>query len=310
MLRIRSEDTIGFLYELVNALALAGIDIVRLIVASSGHSVFDTLHVTDAMGEKITNRNRQRELRAAVVLIKHFTHLLPRSPNPEAALLHFRDFLEHLFQQPNWLEELASLERSDVLEALATLLGVSDFLWEDFLRLQHVNLFPVVTDIAGLEHRKAREVLAAELQAELAGAATPEERRTRLNAFKDREMFRVDMRHILGQDREFGEFSAELGDVAEVVVAAALEICRRELEERYGAPQPSASGKGSALRLRAGQVRRARTWLRVRHRVDVHLRRCRSDKRTRGDRGGRVLSAVGRGVHARHSFASGGGFSD
>jgi [glutamine synthetase] adenylyltransferase / [glutamine synthetase]-adenylyl-L-tyrosine phosphorylase len=243
VLRIRSEDTIGFLYELVNALALAGIDIVRLIVASSGHSVFDTLHVTDAMGEKITNPNRQRELRAAVVLIKHFTHLLPRSPNPEAALLHFRDFLEHLFQQPNWLQELASLERSDVLEALATLLGVSDFLWEDFLRLQHVNLFPVVTDIAGLERRKARDVLAAELQAELAGAATSDERRTRLNAFKDREMFRADMRHILGQDREFGEFSEELGDVAEVVVAAALEICRHELKERYGTPQPSAQGK-------------------------------------------------------------------
>lgn len=243
VLRIRSEDTIGFLYELASALALAGIDIVRLIVASAGHSVFDTLHVTDAMGEKITDPNRQRELRAAIVLIKHFTHLLPRSPNPEAALLHFRDFLEHLFQQPNWLEELASLERSDVLAALATLLGVSDFLWEDFLRLQHVNLFPVVTDVAGLERRKPRDVLAAELQAELVGAATPEERRARLNAFKDREMFRADMRHILGQDREFGQFSEELGDVAEVVVAAALDICRRELEERYGAPPRSAERK-------------------------------------------------------------------
>jgi glutamate-ammonia-ligase adenylyltransferase len=240
VLRIRSEDTIGFLYELSNALALAGIDIVRLIVASSGHTVFDTLHVTDTMGEKITNPDRQHELRAAIVLIKHFTHLLPRSPNPEAALLHFRDFLEHLFQQPNWLQELSSLERSDVLGALATLLGVSDFLWEDFLRLQHVNLFPVVTDTVALERRKPREELEAELQKELSGATTPEERRVRLNAFKDREMFRADMRHILGQDREFGEFSAELGDVAEVVVASALDICRRELEARFGAPQPSA----------------------------------------------------------------------
>jgi glutamate-ammonia-ligase adenylyltransferase len=240
VLRIRSEDTIGFLYELSNALALAGIDILRLIVASSGHTVFDTLHVTDTMGEKITNPDRQRELRAAIVLIKHFTHLLPRSPNPEAALLHFRDFLEHLFQQPNWLQELASLERSDVLGALATLLGVSDFLWEDFLRLQHVNLFPVVTDTVGLERRKPRLELEAELLKDLSGATNPEERRVRLNAFKDREMFRADMRHILGQDREFGEFSAELSDVAEVVVASALGICGRELEARFGAPQPSA----------------------------------------------------------------------
>jgi len=190
-------------------------------------------------GEKITDPNRQRELRAAIVLIKHFTHLLPRSPNPEAALLHFRDFLEHLFQQPDWLHELASLERSDVLTALARLLGVSDFLWEDFLRLQHVNLFPVVRDIAGLERRKPREALAEELRTELARAATPDERRERLNAFKDREMFRADMRHILGQDLQFGQFSAELCDVAEVVVAAALDICRRELEERYGRPHPS-----------------------------------------------------------------------
>jgi [glutamine synthetase] adenylyltransferase / [glutamine synthetase]-adenylyl-L-tyrosine phosphorylase len=243
VLRIRSEDTIGFLYELSNALALAGIDIVRLIVASSGHTVFDTLHVTDTLGEKLTNPDRQRELRAAIVLIKHFTHLLPRSPNPEAALLHFRDFLEHLFQQPNWLQELASLERSDVLGALATLLGVSDFLWEDFLRLQHVNLFPVVTDIVGLERRKPREELEAELQKELASAKTAEERRVRLNAFKDREMFRADMRHILGQDREFGEFSAELGDVAEVVVAAAIDVCWQELEARFGKPQDSAAHK-------------------------------------------------------------------
>src|SRR5580692_3617694 len=239
VLRIRSEDTMGFLYELANALALAGIDIQRMIVDSRGNRAFDTLYVTDSAGEKITDPGRQSELRAAIVLIKHFTHLLPRSPNPEAALLHFRDFLSQLFQQPDWLHELASLERSDVLAALARLLGVSDFLWEDFLRLQHVNLFPVVRDISGLEQRKTRAALAAELDDQLAAATTTEERRERLNAFKDREMFRADMRHILGLVGEFGQFSAELGDVAAVVVGAALNICLRDLERRYGQPRTS-----------------------------------------------------------------------
>jgi [glutamine synthetase] adenylyltransferase / [glutamine synthetase]-adenylyl-L-tyrosine phosphorylase len=237
VLRIRSEDTMGFLYELANALALAGIDILRMTVDSRGSLAFDTLYVTDITGEKITDPVRQSELRAAIVLIKHFTHLLPRSPNPEAALLHFRDFLAQLFQQPDWLNEFASLERSDVLAALARLLGVSDFLWEDFLRLQHVNLFPVVRDISGLERRKSRESLTEELGAELADARTTEERRERLNAFKDREMFRADMRHILGLAGEFGRFSAELGDVAEVVVGAALEICLNDLERRFGQPR-------------------------------------------------------------------------
>lgn len=237
VLRIRSEDTIGFLYELSNALALTGMNVSRVIVTSHRDRVFDTLYVTDPAGNKITEPARQRELRAAVVLIKHFTHLLPHSPNPEAALLHFQEFLEHLFEQPNWLEELSSLERTDVLDALARLLGVSNFLWQDFLRLQHENLFPVVKDIEKLAVRRPQPVLANELLAELSAATSPEDARKRLNAFKDREMFRADMRHILGHVQEFGEFSAELTDVAEVVVAAAGRLCDAELAARYARPQ-------------------------------------------------------------------------
>ena len=238
VLHIRSEDTIGFLYELTNALALAGIDVGRVIISSVGTRVFDTLYVTDTAGAKLTDPERQRELRAAVVLIKHFTHLLPRSPNPQAALLRFRDFLEQLFQQPNWLDDLAALERSEVLTALARLLGVSDFLWDDFLRLQYANLFPVVKDVDALARRKTRADLERELRFELTTVAGSDsgqiqnERRARLNAFKDREMFRTDMRHILGQIPRFGEFSEELADVAEVAVAAGLDLLEGDFRAR------------------------------------------------------------------------------
>jgi len=43
-----------------------------------------------------------------------------------------------------------------------------------------------------------------------------------LNAFKDREMFRIDMRHILGYTPEFWDFAYGLTDLAEVVIAAAF----------------------------------------------------------------------------------------
>jgi glutamate-ammonia-ligase adenylyltransferase len=237
VLLIRAEDTKGFLYELANSLALSGIDISRVIVQSEGSSVYDTLFVTDGDGKKITDLRRQRELRAAVVLIKHFTHLLPRSPNPEAALLHFGDFLEQLFEQPGWVEELASLERSDVLDALARLLGVSNFLWEDFLRLQHANLFPVVKDVEALAKAKSQAALKAELDTELSATEDPQLRRAALNAFKDREMFRTDMRHILDYTTEFGHFSEELTDVAEAVVAGAFQIVSEQLVARYGEPR-------------------------------------------------------------------------
>jgi glutamate-ammonia-ligase adenylyltransferase len=60
--------------------------------------------------------------------------------------------------------------------------------------------------------------------------------RETLNAFKDRELFRVDMRHILGHIAEFWQFSAELGDLAQVVVETACRLCVEELRAQLGTP--------------------------------------------------------------------------
>ncbi len=237
VLHIRGTDTIGFLYELSNALNLAEIDVARVVVSSVGESVFDTLYVTNPDKLKITDENRLKELRAAVVLIKHFTHLLPGSPNPETALLQFRELLEELFKRDTWYEDVSSINRFDVLGALARLLGVSTFLWEDFLRLQHENLFPVVTDTQALADRKPKAALEKELNQLLEEAHDFEQCTESLNAFKDREMFRTDLRHIQGCIVGFEEFSEELTDVADIVVAGATEICSRELQARFGVPR-------------------------------------------------------------------------
>ncbi|REJ94068.1 MAG: glutamine synthetase adenylyltransferase [Planctomycetota bacterium] len=237
VMHIRAEDTIGFLYELTNALALSGTSVQRMWIASQGTQVVDTLWVLDEGGTKIVEPGRLNELRAAVVLIKHFTHLLPQSSNPESALHNFREFLESLFQRPDWIEDLALLQNSEALAALARLLGVSDFLWHDFLRLQHSNLFPVVTDVAGLQSPRTPRELQNELQSMLESADSLESRRAALNAFKDREMLRVDMRHILDLQDKFGMFAQELTDVAEAVVRGACWICTEELRPRFGEPR-------------------------------------------------------------------------
>src|SRR3989304_6054375 len=123
---LTADATIGFLYEFSNALALNGVSIARVEVETIGSRVHDALYVTDARGQKITAPDKWRELRAATVLVKHFTHLLPRSPNPEAALVHFRQFVGPLFARPDWPGELASFDRPKVLDALARLLGGRD----------------------------------------------------------------------------------------------------------------------------------------------------------------------------------------
>ncbi len=238
VLHIRGEDTIGFLYELTNALALSGIAIERVVICSDGNVAADMLYVTDAQRQgKILDDRKLHELQAAIVLIKHFTHLLPGSPNAEAALLHFRLFLSELFQQPDWTEQLSSLERPEVLAALARVLGVSDFLWEDFLRIQYANLFPVLSDIEGIEQAKSKTLLWRDLAVELSTVNDPAQRRQLLNSFKDREMFRIDLRHILGRCGDFDRFAEELTDVAEVVVSTSLQLSERELHDRFGVPK-------------------------------------------------------------------------
>ena len=146
------------------------------------------------------------------------------SPDPQRALSHLRGFLARLFAEEDWPARVASVDRPEVLTALAHLLGVSDSLWEDLLRLQYENLFPVLADVDALAEPTSRADLDRELAALLTDAPDPVTARERLNAFKDREMFRVDMRHILGRTAEFGAFSAELGDVAEAVLAGALGL--------------------------------------------------------------------------------------
>jgi len=243
MLRIDSPDTFGFLYEFTNALAINHVYIDRVIVETVGSRVQDTLFVTDENGRQITDPEKQRELRTATVLIKHFTHLLPFSPNPESALVHFRDFIDKLFQRANWPDELASLQRPEVLQALARLLGVSDFLWDDFLRMQYSNLFPVVKDVDALASARSREQLQGDLQEVLAkwhaGPQTPDVNAPwidAINDWKDREMFRIDMRHILGHTTEFWDFAHELTDLGEVVANATFHLSHEDLRLVYGSP--------------------------------------------------------------------------
>jgi glutamate-ammonia-ligase adenylyltransferase len=168
VLRIDAPDTAGFLYEFTTALSIHRIYIAQVLVSSIGNRVCDTIFVTDEAGRKITDPERLRELRAATVVLKHFSHLLPQSPNPESALLDYPEFIGQLFKRPNWPDELGSLERPEVLHALARLLGVSDFLWDDFLRMQYTHLYQVVTGVDALAAPKTRSHLQPELYALLA----------------------------------------------------------------------------------------------------------------------------------------------
>ena len=235
-LTIRSADTRGFLFEFLSALVALDVSVARAEVRTVDGEVRDTFWVTDARGRKVTDGQRLNELRVAAALIKQFTHLLDRSPDPAQALRQFGALARSTLARPDWTSRLSDLESEDVLANLAEMLGVSRFLWEDFLRMQQENLFPVLADAEALDARKSREQFRAELEAVCADAESHEEAVRRLNEFKDREMFRTDLRHIT-QRIGFLDFSRELADLAEAVVWVASDLAHRRLAAMHGEPR-------------------------------------------------------------------------
>src|SRR5205814_8963861 len=90
----------------------------------------------------------------------------------------------------------ATLGPPEGLRELATRLGSSEFLWEDFLRMQFEHLAPVL----GAWRRRAlpaRDDLRRELRARVEKGASHDERKRLLNEFKDEQLLLVDMKHLL-----------------------------------------------------------------------------------------------------------------
>ena len=233
VMEVRGRDTPGFLYALANALAMRGVYVQTVRIESVGREARDTFWIARRDGRKIEDAADRQALRLAVALIKQFTHLLPSAPDPARALRSFDQFLDRAMAgDPAAVETLG---RPQGLRELATLLGSSEFLWEDFLRMQFEHLSPV------LGRWRSRELPAgAVLRAWVDKGTSHEERKRLLNEFKDEQLLLVDMKHLLDPALTLERFSRALGDLADAVVEEALALCHAELVERHGHPRDGA----------------------------------------------------------------------
>lgn len=257
LLEISGTDTFGFLFELAHALSLSRYAVVRAIVDSDGDQVRDVLSVTETDGGPVDLPDRIQELRVAVALIMHFTHWLPSTSSPRKSLQRFRDLVNRLrvtaasdSESPethggNRAGDIQSLQRPDVLRAVSRMLGIGQYLWEEFLRSGHEDLFPLLANTDELATRISRMDLSVQLD-ELISAAEARSAGGHgaawnvLNLFKDRHLFRIDMRHVMGHCRPFGAFSEEITELAEVVVCRAVLLARDELIRSHGVPRSDA----------------------------------------------------------------------
>lgn len=237
---IRSDDTPAFLYAFANALAMRNVYISKAQFDVEDGKIRDRFYVRNRHGQKLTDAADQQQLRLTAVLIKQFTHALTWAPDPTKALEAFDQFLDLTVQQEKGKarqEALAFLSDRKTFPLLARLLGASDFLWEDFLRRQYNNLLPLLQDYRDAPLVTPKAKLRKELDRVVNRTKTDEERKAALNSFKDRELFRIDMKHIVEPGTALPDFSAALTQLAEVIVDRSLKDCQAKLNKLYGPPR-------------------------------------------------------------------------
>ncbi len=236
VMEARSEDAFAFLYAFSNALSLRGVYIHRVEIQSAGREAQDRFFIADRWGRKIEDELEQEKLRTAVALIKQFTRFLPEAPDPAKAMRHFDQFLDKVAEEGVPDRMVSFFAGREGMNLLANLLGSSDFLWDDFLRLRFKDLLPILEDGAKTELKPGKGSLRQELAACLSQARAPEEKKKALNRFKDSQVFLIDVKHLLDPRVTLMDFSQALTDLAEVTLDEAAGICFDSLVERHGEP--------------------------------------------------------------------------
>ncbi len=237
-LRVVSQDTPAFMYALSNALALNNIQIEHVRMRTFHGRVEDRLDLTDSKGNKIEERETIERIKFSVLLTKQFTYFLAKAPDPFTALSRFEVIIKDIVRQPFREEWFRHLTDPRNLKDLARLLGTSDFLWEDFIRLQYESLLTVFdSSEKKIRLSESIEGMPDRLNAALEGAADLEARKKTVNRFKDQETFLIDLDHILNPELDFRFLSKKLTILAELVINRTADIIYEDLVNRYGRPK-------------------------------------------------------------------------
>jgi len=237
-LRVISEDTPAFLYALSNALSLHDVSIEHVRIRTIHGRVEDEIDLVDLRGRKIDNPELLNRVKFSVLLTKQFTYFLGAAPDPFTALSRFEQIVRDVVQKKRVEEWLDLLTHPHLLRDLARLLGASDFLWEDFIRLQYETLLPMLGPYVETHPlSQATETLAERMREALKDAVSFEEQEQRLNQFKDQEIFFIDLEHILRPESTFDSFALALTRLAEQVVDEGARIVYEDLIRRFGRPR-------------------------------------------------------------------------
>ncbi len=236
-LTVVSQDTPAFLYAMSSSLALQGLSIEYVRIRTILGRIEDVIDVKDSSGEHITDPDAINKIKLTVLLTKQFTYFLDKASDPYRALSRFEQMVTDIVESPESARWVEMLSDPHAMDNLAKLLGASDFLWEDFIRMQYEVLLPILEPHVDKDRIAPRtDSLEERLDVELTVAETYEEKQEILNAFKNRESFQLDLGHILGSGMDFRSLAEGLTRLAEVIVNKSAEIIYDEMVRKHGKP--------------------------------------------------------------------------
>ncbi len=239
---VTAADTPFFLYSLSSALSLHRISIENVLIETSEGRVRDVFDFLTPDGRPLDDEELLAKLKFSILFTKQFTYFLDKAPDPHSAFVRFESLLQELTRTFTKSKIEETLKDPETLKDLAKLLGTSDFLWEDFVRLNYESLFSLLSPVreGRFLSADAAEVEAA-LAALLRDVRDPEEAKKRLNEFKNREIYLIDLDHILRPEAGFRFLSRRLTDLAAAVIRAAADLAWSETTRRYGIPRTVAN---------------------------------------------------------------------
>jgi len=194
---IPAEKIQGCLPNLSAALARRHIDIAHINFDRRGKTGHVRLFLHQRYSGKISSVADQHQLRLLVGLILQFAPFLSAVPDPDMALGHFEQFVERVAHDPSQPEQLFWFWEPSTLKALATVLGNSHFLWEDFLHRAYVTHLPLLSHVDIANQHLTKHAMEEHVRHTLLASTPPTERQRALHTFKDQTLFRICLRHLL-----------------------------------------------------------------------------------------------------------------
>ncbi len=237
LIEIKSSDTPLFLFSLSSVLSLHRLRIEQVNIETKNGRLIDSIEFTDNRGNPITSEKKLNRIKLSILISKQFTYFLDQAPDPTKALTRFDDLIQDVRQLKAGEDIRQMLASPEFHGELARLLGTSDFIWEDFIRIQRDSILPMLKNVNRSRLLSFEpEEMADALTRHLENFDGPDLERE-LNAFKNRQSFLIDMDHILVRDLDFFFLSRRLSALADAVINAACEIAYRNCVDLYGVPR-------------------------------------------------------------------------